>query len=89
MCKKIGAISDQNQGDLKIKALEGLSDKECANAIAEHFAAVSNLYEPVNLERLPAFLPSLPSPQVDEYNVYLKLKKNQQHKRNTPYRPPQ
>ena len=75
MCKKIGAVSDQNQGDLKIKALEGLSDKECANAIAQHFASVSNLYEPVNLEKLPAFLPSLPSPQVDEYDVYLKLKK--------------
>ena len=36
---------------------------------------MSNLYEPVNLEKLPAFLPSLPSPQVDEYDVYLKLKK--------------
>ena len=75
MCKKIGAVSDQNQGDLKIKTLEGLSDKECANAVAQHFASVSNLYEPVNLEKLPAFLPSLPSPQVDEYDVYLKLKK--------------
>ena len=75
MCRKIGAISSQSDGELKIKCLEGLSDKECAEAVASHFAAVSNEYEPVDLAALPAFLPALPLPQVEEYMVYEKMKR--------------
>ena len=70
MCKKIGAVDDMNAGTLKIKSLEGLSDKECAEAVAQHFAAISNEYKPVDLCALPAYLPALPAPQVQEFEVY-------------------
>ena len=69
MCKKIGAVDEVNDGDLKIQCLDCLSDLECAEAVAQHFAAISNEYEPVNLAALPAFLPSLPPVQVEEYEV--------------------
>ena len=75
MCKKIGAISPLSDGELKIQCLDGLTDKECAEAVARHFAAVSNEYEPVDLSDLPAFLPALPLPQVEEYMVYEKMKR--------------
>ena len=84
MCKKIGAVDDLNQGDLKIKSLEGLTDQQCADAIAQHFASVSNQYDPVDFEKLPAFLPSLPAPQVEEHEVYQKLKKLKNTKSTLP-----
>ena len=60
MCKKVGAVDELNSGSLGIKSLTGLCDKQCAEEVAKHFAAVSNEYEPVNLSKLPAYLPSLP-----------------------------
>lgn len=59
--------------EIKIKSQEGLSDKECAEEIGQFLAAVSNEYEPMNLEKLPSYLPSLPSPQVEQHQVYNKL----------------
>ena len=58
-----------NDCALKIKCLDGLTDGACAEAVAQHFATISNEYEPVNLAALPAFLPSLPPFQVEEYKV--------------------
>ena len=75
MCKKIGAVDEVNAGALKIKSLEGLNDKQCAEAVAQHFAAISNEYEPVDLTALPAYLPALPPPQYEEYEVYQKMLK--------------
>ena len=46
--------------ELHIECLSGLSDQQCADAVAQGFAAVSNLYEPLDRTRLPAYLPSLP-----------------------------
>ena len=63
MCKKVGAADDMNSGSLKIKCLEGLSDKECAEEVVGHFASISNEYKPVNLCALPAYLPTLPPPR--------------------------
>ena len=74
MCKKIGAVDDINDGALKIQCLDGLSDRESAEAVAQHFAAISNEYKPVDLTVLPAFLPALPPMQFEEYEVYEKLK---------------
>ena len=55
-------MDELNDGELKIKSLVGLSDEECEEAVGQHFASVSNLYEKVNLEELPAFLPAQPPP---------------------------
>ena len=59
--------------ELKIKSQAGLSNKECAEEIAQFLSAVSPEYEPINLTKLPSYLPSLPPPQVEEFQVYTKL----------------
>ena len=84
MCKKIGAVEDMNSGSLKIKCLERLSDKECAEEVARHFASISNEYEPVDLSALPAYLPALPPHQVQEHEVYAKMKKMKSSKGTLP-----
>ena len=85
MAKKIGAVDKMSGGDIKVDSLSNFDNVQCAQKIAEHFAAVSNEYSPVNNEQLPCYLPALPPPQVTEYDVYLrlaKLKKNKVHTSN-------
>ena len=53
MAKKIGAVDQMTDGNVKVEALEGLSNSECARIIAEHFAAISNQYSPVDNTQLP------------------------------------
>ena len=75
MCKRVGAVENMNQGELFVKSLSGLSDNQCAEAVGQHFAAVSQELSPVDLGQLPAYLPALPPPQVEEWQVHTKLKK--------------
>ena len=74
MCKKVGAVDQMTSSDLTVRSLAGLSDQECAEAVGQHFAAVSAEHSPVDLAQLPAYLPALPPPQVEEYQVYIKIK---------------
>ena len=64
-----------NPGELNVRSLTGLSDEECAEAVGKHFAAVSAEHSPVDLLQLPSYLPALPPPQVEEFQVYKKLKR--------------
>ena len=73
MAKKIGAIDQMSQGDVKVESLVNLDNLQAAKKIAEHFSAVSNEYLPVDLTELPCYLPAPPPPQVEEYDVYLRL----------------
>ena len=75
MCKKLGAVDQMNSGELTVRSLTGLSDEECAEAVGQHFAAVSAEHSPVDLLQLPSYLPALPPPQVEEFQVYEKLKR--------------
>ena len=75
MAKKIGAVDQMNEGEIKVESLSALSNLQCAEKIAEHFAAISNEYSPVDNSQLPCYLPAPPPPQVEEYNVYLRLKR--------------
>ena len=85
MCKRIGACDQMNADkELHIECLTGLSDQQCADAVGEGFAAVSNQYEPLDRSKLPAYLPSLPPPQVEEYQVYQKLLKVKSTKSTLP-----
>ena len=70
--------------ELHIECLSGLSDQQCADAVGQGFAAVSNQYEPLDRTKLPAYLPSLPPPQVEEYQVYHKLMKVKSTKSTLP-----
>ena len=83
MCKKIG-LGDQMSGEIKVECLKGLSDQECADKVAQGFAAVSNQYEPVDRSKLPAYLPSLPPPKLEEYQVYEKLRRLESTKSTLP-----
>jgi hypothetical protein len=73
MAKRIGAVNQMNDGQVNVESLSHLSNSEAAQKIAEHFAAISNEYSPVDNSQLPCFLPSLPPPKVDEYDVYMRL----------------
>ena len=58
MCKRIGAVDQMNGGDTAVECLEGLSNKQGAQLIAEYFAAVSNQYSPLDNKQLPCYLPA-------------------------------
>ena len=65
LAKRIGAINQQNGGDLKIECLEGLDPQLQVEAVAESFAKVSNEYNPIDLQKLPAYLPAEEPPQIN------------------------
>ena len=62
-----------NAGELTVKCLVGISDAEAAEAVGQSFAAVSAEQSPLDRTQLPAYLPSLPPPQVHEWQVLRKL----------------
>ena len=82
MAKRIGAVDKKSQGDINIERLDGLAPEEQVEKIAESFAAISNEYEYIKLEELPAFLPAEESPQISVYNVYKKIQ-NQKKTKST------
>ena len=51
----------------------GLQDV-AEDCIAEHFASISQEYEPLNRNILPSFLPSLPPPILHEHEIYNELR---------------
>ena len=57
--KKIGAIDQMNKGDTVVDSLSDLTNKEAALKIAEHFAEISNQYNPIDNTQLPCYLPAL------------------------------
>jgi hypothetical protein len=73
MAKKIGAVDQMNAGELTVKCLVGLGDAESAEAVGQSFAAVSLEQSPLDRSKLPSYLPSLPPPQVTEWDVLRKL----------------
>ena len=84
MAKKIGAVSESESGDVSVESLSGLSNGECAQRIAEHYAAISQEYYPININLLPAYLPAPQAPMVDEYSVYKRIKKLNKTKSTLP-----
>ena len=73
MAKKIGAVDQMNEGEIKVDCLEGLSNAEGAQQLAEHYAKISNNYSKLNPLKLPCYLPAPEPPQVDEYRVFQKI----------------
>jgi hypothetical protein len=64
-----------NDGEVSVEQLEGLSNQQSAELIAQHFSSVSNEYSPLNRNDLPCYLPSERPPQVDEIDVHKKINK--------------
>ena len=73
MAKRIGAVDQMSNGEIKVESLSDFNNKLCAEKIAKHFATISNEYNPVDRTELPSYLPAPPPPQVKEYDVYLRL----------------
>ena len=84
MAKTIGAVDKISNGETRVECLSHLSNKESAQKIAEHFASVSNEYMPIDNLQLPAYLPALPVPQVEEYDVYVRINKLKKSKSTLP-----
>ena len=84
MAKKIGAVDQMTGGEIKVESLAGLNNLESAQMIADHFAAISNQYDPVDYTQLPCYLPAPPPPQVTEYDVYLRLRRLKKTKSTLP-----
>jgi hypothetical protein len=80
MAKRIGAIDQRNQGDLKIECIENLNPQQQVEEVAKSFAKVSCEYNPVNLCELPAYLPANKAPQLQVYEVFQKIKKQKKTK---------
>ena len=75
MMKRLGGLDQMSHGRLTISSLEGLSDKDCAEAIAQSFASVSQEYRPVDRAQLPAFLPAGRPEEVNVFQVINNIKK--------------
>ena len=84
MAKKIGAIDQMSNGEIKVECLSNYNNKQCAEKIAKHFASISNEYDPVDLTELPSYLPAPPPPQVEEHDVYLRLNRLKKTKSTLP-----
>ena len=75
MAKKIGAHSQTNDGDIVVESLSGLSNSQAAQKIGEHFARISNEYDPIDNAKLPCYLPAPKPPQVTKFEVDKRLRK--------------
>ena len=84
MAKKIGAVGESESEEIKVESLSELSNSQCAQKIAEHYAAISKEYDPIDPRQLPSYLPAPLPPQVEEYEVYLRIKKLKKSKTTLP-----
>ena len=84
MAKKIGAVEQMTDGEVKVESLSLFSNAECAQKIAEHFSSISNEYSPVDTAQLPCYLPAFPPPIIEEYDVYRRLNKLKKTKTTLP-----
>ena len=75
MMKRLGGLDQMSRGKLEISSLERLSDKECAEAVAQSFASVSQEYSPLNRSELPSFLPAGRPEEVTVFQVINSIKK--------------
>ena len=73
MAKKIGAVDQMDESEIKVESLSGLTNIQAAQKIAEHFAAISMQYTPIDATQLPCYLPAPAPPQVEEYEVYKRI----------------
>ena len=84
MAKRIGAVTNQRQGDLQIECLQGLNPQEQVEQVAGSFAEVSCQYKPVDINQLPAYLPAEQPPQLNVYKVYKKIQSQKKTKSTLP-----
>ena len=84
MAKRIGGIDQSSQGDIRIECIEGLNAQEQVEEVAKSFAAVSCEYKPVDISKLPAYLPAEEPPQLHVYDVYKKIQSQKKTRSTLP-----
>ena len=84
MAKRIGACNQMKSQNTNVECLEGVTNKEGAQLIANHFAAVSNQYSPLDNKQLPSYLPAEAPQQLSEYDIYQRLKRQKKTKTTLP-----
>ena len=82
--KKLGLKIDNNHDKIEFEAISNLSDVDAANAVASHFASISQEYEPLDRGKLPAYLPAQRPPQLLPHQVYTELKNLKKTKSTLP-----
>ena len=75
MAKRLGAEQNNKTGELSVDCLKGLSNQQAAEQVAEHFSRISQEYSPLDMEKLPAYLPAPEILQVEEADVAERLYK--------------
>ena len=75
MAKRIGAEQNSSNGELSVECLQGLDNQHAAEEVAKHFSRVSQEYSPLDLTKLPAYLPAPEVLEVDERLFELKRRK--------------
>ena len=78
------SFNEQGNGDLVIDCLKDLSNQEAAEEIANHFSKISQEYDPLDVSKLPAYLPAPEMIKVSEKEVAEKLWKLKNRKSTLP-----
>ena len=80
----MGGISQNQAGNILVEELCGLSNKDQADVIAEHYASVSNEYKPLQSEDIPhrLYQTGEKPPKVEPYQVFFKIQKMSLRKAN-------
>jgi hypothetical protein len=73
--EEIGRIRPDEPWQDFNKELRGLTDAECAEAIGQSFASVSQEYSALDRSQLPAFLPAGRPEEVNVFQVMEKIRK--------------
>ena len=58
MAKRLGAEQSNGDGELTVECLQGLDNQQAADKVAEFFSQVSQEYSPLDMSKLPAYLPA-------------------------------
>ena len=84
MAKCIGAIEQNSKNELNTASLDGMESQAQVEAVAKYFSEVSCQYSPVDLTKLPSFLPAEESPQLQVYHMWNKIKCQKKTKSTLP-----
>ena len=84
MAKRLGAEQHYNNGELSVECLKGLDNNQAAEQIAQHFSKISQEYAPLDITKLPSYLPAPEILQVDETQVAERLFKLKNRKSTQP-----
>ena len=74
MMKKLGGSDQKIQSKLVVESLKDLTDQEAVEEVARSMAAVSQSYQPLDLTKLPCYLPAQEPEQVTIFEVFEKIK---------------